>query len=553
MEAPDLNRAVQLHRAGQFAGAEAIYRLALQNQPNAAEIHYNLATALKSQRKLADALASFREALQLRPNFPECWNNFGNVLRELHQPSEAINAYQNAIGLRPEFAEAWNNLGLAKKDTAQLDEALACFRRTSELQPENPAPASNRLCTIHFHADYDPAMILLECQSWNARFAQTIPGIKSHENDLSPDRRLRIGYISPDFRQHAQALFTSPLLSNHDHQWFEIYCYSDVAIPDGVTARLRAHADVWREIAGVADAAVAEQIRQDRIDILIDLTQHMAGNRLLVMARKPAPVQVSWLGYPGTTGLSAIDYRLTDVNLDPVGKTDAFYSERSIRVPDSFWCYDPYGMSESDDVELPEPIIKHTEAFTFGCLNNFCKVTPCTLALWARVLLAVPHSQLILLAPPGPHRQRLVEQLGLKSSEFHRVEFVEFLSRPHYLQIYSRIDLCLDTLPYNGHTTSLDALWMGTPVLTQIGNTVVGRAGASLLRQIGLDDFVTETDEDFVRKAVGSAANREGYQELRRTHRQRMESSPLMNGPRFAENIEAIYRTMWQAHVAMRS
>ena len=366
--------------------------------------------------------------------------------------------------------------------------------------------------------------------------------IQPHSNDRSPDRRLRIGYVSPDFRDHAESFFTAPLLAAHDHQDFEIYCYSDVVQPDPVTTRLGSYADVWRGITGLSDDRVAELVRQDRIDILVDLTMHMARNRLLVFARKPAPVQACWLAYQGTTGLSTMDYRITDPHIDPPGLTDDCYAEESIRLPDAFWCYDPRdGGSEVGG--LPAHGSGH---ITFGCLNNFCKVNASVLRLWAQVLRAVERSRLLILSGEGSHRQHTVEVLESEGVPRDRVSFVGKVPRPRYLELHHGIDIGLDTFPYTGQTTSLDAFWMGVPIVTIVGETAVSRAGRSLLVNLGLPELIAETPEQFVSIAVGLARDLPRLSELRATLRDRLRSSPLMDAPRFARNMEAAYREMWR-------
>ncbi|MGD0390961.1 MAG: hypothetical protein ABSC42_18605, partial [Tepidisphaeraceae bacterium] len=352
----------------------------------------------------------------------------------------------------------------------------------------------------------------------------------------------RIGYVSPDFREHCQSFFTIPLLSNHDRKAFEIFCYADLRRPDAVTQRIRGYAQVWRSILGTTDEEAARKIREDRIDILVDLTMHMAKNRMLLFARKPAPVQAAWLAYPGTTGLSAMDYRLTDPYLNPPGLNDHFYSETSIRLPDSFWCYDPHA-TEPAVTSLPAQTNGYV---TFGCLNNFCKVNEPVLQLWAQVLKTIPRSRFMLLCPEGSHRQALLDLLQREGISPDRIELVAGRPRFQYLEFYHRIDVGLDSFPYNGHTTSLDSFWMGVPVVTLVGQTVVGRAGLSQLTNLGLPEFIAQTPERYVQIATDLAGDLRQLAELRRTLRARMQASPLMDAPRFARNIEAAYRQMWR-------
>jgi predicted O-linked N-acetylglucosamine transferase (SPINDLY family) len=355
------------------------------------------------------------------------------------------------------------------------------------------------------------------------------------------NRRFRVGYVSPDFRNHCQAFFTIPLLSHHDHSQFEIFCYADIVAPDSVTARLKSYTDHWRNIHGLSDAQAAELIRSDKIDVLVDLTMHMKRSHLLVFAHKPAPVQICWLAYPGTTGLTAIEYRLTDPHLDPPGLFDHYYSEESIRLPDTFWCYDPL-CSEPTVNDLPALTAGH---ITFGSLNNSCKLNHGTLELFVRILQIVDHSRLILFVGEGSHRDRMRKFLIEHGITADRLAFVPRQSRQRYLEQYHQIDIGLDTLPYNGHTTSLDAFWMGVPVATLVGNTVVGRAGLSQLTNLGLTDLIAHTPDQYLDIIMHLAADLPRLSHLRSTLRARMEQSPLMNAPLFTKNIESTYRTLF--------
>jgi predicted O-linked N-acetylglucosamine transferase (SPINDLY family) len=397
--------------------------------------------------------------------------------------------------------------------------------------------------SLLYHPDHDDEAVFQEARRWHERHAEPLArSHKPHENDPDPDRRLRVGYVSADFRDHPAAFIVTPLLSNHDRGRFEVYCYAGVTRPDRFTDRFRARADVWRSTVGLTDDRLAELIRGDRVDVLVDLTLHMAGSRLLTFARRPAPVQVTWFGYPGTTGLSAIDYRLTDPHLDPPGHSDAFYAERSVRLPDTFWCYDP---RTADGPEVNTLPALAGAPFTFGCLNNFCKVNAGALALWAAVLRAVPDARLLLLAPTGGARARVRAHLEREGISGERVAFFDRQPRAEYLRAYHQIDLGLDPLPYNGHTTSLDAAWMGVPTVTLVGRTVVGRAGLSLLNNLALPELAARSPDEYVAVAAGLAGALPQLASLRASLRDRMAASPLMDGPRFARGVEEAYRRMW--------
>jgi predicted O-linked N-acetylglucosamine transferase (SPINDLY family) len=536
-----------LQSQGKLDAAIAAYNDAIRLKPQFPDACNNLGSALREQGKLDEAVAAFSRAVELKQDYAEAHNNLGNALRDVGDLDRAVTTYSRAVELKSDCSEAFNNLGNVRKDQGLLDEALACYDRSMAENPRDPRPHSNRLYALHFHPSYDGRSILSEHLAWNHLHARPLQKkFQAHENDRSPDRRLRIGYVAPDFRDHCQSLFTVPLLSHHDHDRFEIFCYSGVVVPDGVTDRIKRCADVWRNIVGISDDAVVDLIRQDKIDILIDLTLHMSGNRLLVFARKPAPVQVTWLGYPSTTGLATIDYRFSDPYLDPPDVNpsvqDEFYTEQTLRLADTFWCYDPL-TSEPQVNGLPA---LGSGSITFGCLNNFCKVNENVLDLSATVLKAVPNSRLMLLAAEGSHRQRTRESLAKKQIDPARIEFVGYCRRRDYLDYYHRIDIGLDTFPYNGHTTSLDSYWMGVPVVTLVGQTAVGRAGLSQLSNLGLTELIARTPEQYAQIASQLAGDLPKLSELRAGLRERMSRSPLMDGPRFAGHIETAYRDIWQ-------
>jgi predicted O-linked N-acetylglucosamine transferase (SPINDLY family) len=545
--------AMQRFQAGDLAQAESLLRKIISIQPNA-ELVVNLGVVLDAMGKPRDAAEAYRQAIRLRPDLPEAHNNLGNAHIACGELDEAIASYEQALKIRPDYPQALSHLGNTLKDVGYIRPALDCYERAIQLQPQNAEFDSARLYALHFDPAQDSTSILRQHQSWNQRHALPLaPLQRPHENDRNQSRRLRIGYVSPYFRTHCLALYMIPLFGQCDREQFEIYFYSDMRKPDGVTQRLRPMPHVWRPIAGLPDAAVAQMIRADQIDILVDLTMHMAGGRPKLMALKPAPVQVAWFAYPCTTGISAIDYRLTDPHLDPPGAHDDWYSEKSLRLPDSFWCYDAFGMESDPAAKLPDPLpppAKRNGFITFGCLNNFCKINAPILDLWARVMQEVNGSRLRLLAPRGQARDRTWKRFAANGISPDRIEFVDFQPRKSYLAEFTKIDLCLDTLPYNGHTTSLDSFWMGVPVVTRVGETVVGRAGVSQLANLGLPELAGADDESFVKIAVELANDLPRLAELHGGLRDRMLASPLCDASKFARGIEATYRQMWNAYIS---
>jgi len=572
-----VNLGIALCRRRDFAAAEVVLRQALADDAESADAAFNLGNALAGLGNAREAGEWYRRAIELSPAHVDAWVNLGNMQRELGEFAAAGASYAAAIradgncvaalnnagcllrtlgrldeaedvlrqGLQrsPDNATLHDNLGSVLKDAGDLEAAIRCFRRSLELDPDNPVTHGNLAYALCFQArDCEP--VRTECARWaqrfGARWAQVVPSFRS---DRQPLRRLKVGYVSPDFREHCQSLFTIPLLRAHDHAAVEVFGYSSVLRPDQRTQHIATLTDHWREVRTLDDAALAELIRADEIDVLVDLTMHMAGGRLLTFARKPAPVQIAWLAYPGTTGLGAMDYRLTDPRLDPPG-CEQDYVERSIRLPDSFWCYDP--LTPPVDVG---PLPASTRGFvTFGCLNNPCKLSDATLRLWGAVMQSMPSARLMLLAPEGRHRTRLAARLERHGIGDERMDFVPHQDRARYLRCYQKIDLALDTLPYNGHTTSLDALWMGVPTITRVGDTCVGRGTLSQLTQVGLGDLAAGSDTGFVETAVALARDPARLATLRRELRGRLERSPLMDGGRFARHIEAAYRFAWERY-----
>jgi predicted O-linked N-acetylglucosamine transferase (SPINDLY family) len=541
------NLGIALADKGQLDEAIVAYRQAIALKPDYAEAYNNLGNALANNGQLDEAIAGYRQAIALKPNYAEAHSNLGIALADQRKLDEALAAYRQAIALKPNLAEAHNNLGYALKDMGQLDDAIAAHRHAIRIKPDYVKAHDNLVFTLQFHPGYDGAMIHEELRRWDQQHAEPLKKlIQSHSNNRDPQRRLRIGYVSPDLGQHAVGQSLLPLLREHDHRQMEIFCYSSIVRPDALTGQLRRHADVWRSIVGLSDFQAATLIRQDRIDILVDLSLHTAKNHLLVFAHKPAPVQVTYLGYCGSTGMDAMDYRLSDPYLDPSDSDLSFYSERTIRLPETYWCYRVAGPTP----EPSPPPVSMTEYITFGCLNNFAKASPPALDLWAEILRAVPSSRLIVHSHPGTHVDAVRRRFAGNGVSPDRLEFPTRQPWPQYIQTYGRIDIALDPFPWGGGITTCDALWMGVAMVTLLGRTAVGRGGASILTNLGLPELIAQTPQQYVQIAAGLASDLPRLAELRRTLRARMQSSPLMDAPRFARNVEAAYRQMWRAGCA---
>jgi len=531
--------------AGQGRREEAVaaYQRALELKPRYPEALNHLGVALHDLGRLEEAIAVIHRALELRPDYPEACNNLGNALRERGQMDQAIAGYRRALELKPDSPEALTNLGAALAGQGQLDDAIGAFRQALRTKPGHAAAHSNLVYALHFHPGHDARSISEERQRWNQRFGDPLkPFVPPRPTDCRPDRQLRVGYVSADFRDHPVGRQLLPLVARHDCARFEILCYSEAARPDWITERFRTLAGKWRNTIGISDARLAELVREDEVDILVDLAQHTAGNRLAMFARQPAPVQVSFAGYPGSTGLEAIKHRISDRFLETGGANEDASSKEHVHLIDSFWCFDPCGLEV--DVN-PLPALKN-HAVTFGSLGKTDKVNDPALKLWARALATAKDSRLVMWSPAGSHRERTLKTLRKEGVEASRVEFVEFRPRREYLQLYHRLDIVLDTFPYNGHNTSLDALWMGVPVVSLAGNTPVSRAGLSQLTNLGLPELVARSESEYIGVAESLARDLPRLAQLRSALRARMEASVLMDAPRFAQSVEAAYRSMWE-------
>jgi len=530
-----------------LAEAEAVLHRALELKPDFAEAHYNLGSALLENGKSEDAMTALKSAVDLKPDYAEAYANLGSALRNLNRLEEAVAAHSTALKLNPEFAEAHYNLGNALADQGRLEEAAIELKTALRLKPGYVKAHDNLLMVLNYDGHFSQEDIFAESRRWNDAHAALQNGHRPiYGNDRDPERALRVGYVSPDFRTHSVSYLLEPLIAAHDRSAFEIYCYSEVRRPDSTTTRYQALADVWRSTVGVADSAVADRIREDRIDILVDLAGHTDNNRLLVFAKAPAPVQVTWLGYPNTTGLSAVDYRLTDEVADPTGPADALYSERLVRLPNGFLCYAPME-GGPDTAKPPAQTAGHV---TFGSFNNLSKVTPEVVATWARILDQVPGSRLLMknrsLADEAA-RNRYLDMLLSHGIDSTRVElFAWFQSSSGHLDLYNRIDIALDTFPYNGTLTTLEALWMGVPVVALYGDRHSGRVSASILARLGLDSLFAETNDRYIERAVGLAQDEDRLSELRLSLRNRMQRSLLCDSRSFVRDVESEYRKMWR-------
>jgi protein O-GlcNAc transferase len=568
-----------LARRRQFEEAVACYRKALQINARSGEAHFRLGQVLGELDRLEEALTCYEAAVQLTPSNVEIYGHLTGTLVRLGRTEEAIARCRSAIATHPNSADLYLYLARALKGRQEnLDEAIRCCQRALTLDPENDEArhVMSYLClhqgnvedaiayceqTLSRRPDYETAYSVLffgllrqasstpqEILEAHRRFASAIeaPLVSSqrpHANNRDPERRLKIGYVSSDFRVHSVAWFMEPILANHDRAQVETYGYYSHADVDPVTERFRRYFDHWLPCKALSDDQLADRIRADRIDILVDLAGHTSGNRLCVFARRPAPVQVTYLGYPTTTGLSAMDYRFTTWDVDPEGG-DAWFTERLYRLPRTLWCYrSPFAPPGSVS---PPPAMLRGEV-SFGSMNHPSKISAETVALWAALLHSVPRSRLVMSAiPEGGARRLLYERFAARSIGPERLVLHPRLPVDQFRALSDQIDIALDPFPYNGTTTTCEALAMGIPVVTLIGKTSVSRCGYALLKSVGLLELCAEDESEYVRIAAALAGDLPRLDALRQGMPQRLDGSPLRDEAGMARDIERAYRTMWR-------
>ena len=545
--------AATLRKLRRFDEAAAVLRDLQAVDADNAETHAAHGALLRDQGEAAAAAQAFRRAIALDPGLAAAHHDLGALLLQDSALTEAIGSFETTLALEPGFAQAHNNLGTALTQQGRHAEAMAALERAVALAPDNPDAEAGLLFAAQYLPDVAPAELARRHVAWAARHMDRHARPSVHANPPVPTRRLRIGYVSPDFRRHAVGDFLMPLLQHHDRAQIEIVCYAEVAHPDHRTAAFQALADRWRSTIGRTDAQVAAEIREDAIDILVELSGHTANHRLGVLARQPAPVQVSWLGYPSTTGLATIDYRLTDAIADPAPEADALHRERLIRLPHGFLVYVP-PQPAPEVAPLPAATV---DGVTFGSFNNLAKLTDSGVAAWARILKAVPGSRLML---------KFHQLADAATAELVRARFTaagiaaeRVLLEPgigdwtRHMARYGAIDIGLDPFPYNGTTTTCEALWMGVPVITLLGERHAARVGASLLTRLGLTELIAADIDDYVAKASALAADTKRLAGLRAGLRPRFAASALGDPVQFARDVEAAYRDIWTAWCAAQA
>ncbi|HEY5291754.1 MAG TPA: tetratricopeptide repeat protein [Burkholderiales bacterium] len=541
-------QALEHHSGGKPAAAEALCREALALDRQHAQAWGLLAAISLDRNDLACALECYEQILSFSPDDAEHLVNAAEVSRRTGRLGRALELSQRALATRQSDSRAWRVRGKALEELGRTQEAQRCLRRGHELKPDNADIHSDLLFLLSATDYLPPEQLAGEYRRWGERHADPLTAASAaHTNLPDPDRALRIGYVSADFRSHPVARFTEPFLDRHDRRCWRVYCYSSCARPDAVSARLRGRADVWRDISSASDETAERLIREDCIDILVDLSGHTRGNRLSLFARRPAPVQITWFGFLGGSGMAAMDYRITDFHIDPVGVSDRCYRERLLRLPRAIACYQPQDEAPAVN-DLPALTRGH---ITFGSFNSFSKLSAETIRTWAELLRRLPRARLrVLGAPPGEGSDHVIEMFESEGIAAGRIDMLGRLQYQAYLEQYLQVDVALDAYPYNGGMTTADSLWMGVPVISRAGRSALSRFGASHLTNIGLASWIAASSADYIGIALRVAADLPALARLRAGLRDRMRTSPLADAGQFTADLEALYRDAWRAWCA---
>jgi protein O-GlcNAc transferase len=534
-----------LRGLGEMRAAEVAFQMAVLQKPDFAAAHCNLGHLFFSEGNIELAGIHLKRAVELDPQSAEAHNNLGNVLEQNADREGALRCYDAAIACKPDFAQAICNRACALLGLGRLGEAIEESQRAIALRPDDALLHSNLLFMLLNDSSLEAKTVFDAHLAFAARFEAPLrAGWAPHANAPDPDRRLRLGYMSADFRRHAVSHFIEPILAAHDRQGFEVFAYCSHPQVDEVTLRLKAMVEHWIPCHALSDEALAARVRADGIDILVDLSGHTAHNRLPVFARKPAPVQVTWIGYAGTTGLAAMDYRITDRHLDPPGIADAQHTEKLVRLPGGNVVFLP----PADAPPVNALPALSTGRVTLASLNNPRKISPAVIALWSRILAARPDARLLLgSATEESLREDMRSRFARCGVDPDRIAFEPWRPMAEFLALHHGIDLCLDPFPYNGGTTSCHALWMGVPFVTLAGDRTVSRCGAAILAQAGLEQFVAQDEDGYLERVLQVLADLPALDELRRSMRERILATPGNDAVELTRHLETAYRDMWRA------
>lgn len=534
-----------------FDMAIVFYELALHFNPHCAEACNNLGVIYKDRDNLDKAVECYQMALSIKPNFSQSLNNLGVVYTVQGKIDAAAGMIEKAIASNPSYAEAYNNLGVLYRDAGNINLAIEAYEKCLEIDPDSRNAGQNRLLAMNYINEGSDNKLFEAHREWGRRFMRLYQQYTSWDNPKVMERPLIIGYVSPDFFTHSVSYFIEAPLLYHDYIEYQVVVYSAVVKADAKTNKFKERVlnkgGLWRDIYGIDEKKVAKMVREDKVDILVELTGHTANNKLGALSCRPAPVQVTWIGYPNTSGLPSIDYRISDSFADPA-TTSQKQVEELVLLPECFLCYAP--SSEAGPV-CSTPAFSNG-FITFGSFNNLAKITPKVLKVWAKILCAVPNSRLIVKCKPfccDSIRQRFLSILEKQGVEPLRVDLLPLILLNHdHMQAYSLMDISLDTFPYAGTTTTCESLYMGVPCITLAGSVHAHNVGVSLLNNVGLAHLVAKTEDEYVGMAVKLASDVGALSDLRMSLREVMLKSSLCNGPKFTKQLETLYRRMWHRY-----
>ncbi len=519
----------------------------IKYKPDYPDSFFQLGNIFMAQNQFEKAIEQYMQVLKKRPDVFENLNNIGTAYYKLKKYDDAVFYYKKALAIQSDVEHILWAVAVCFAERGALDEAIGYYRRTLNISTKKTQIYSDLLLTMIYAESVTPEALAEEARKFGKNIAEPVQRKKSFANGKDPERKLRIGYVSPDYRDHPIPYFLEPLLKLHDRKNFEIFSYSNTSYDNPIMERMKKSADFWRDLRDLNSDAAYSLIYSDQIDILIDMAGHTAANSLMVFARKPAPVQVTWLGYPATTGMKAMDYRITDHYVEPVGMTEHLNAETLWRLPKIFCCYQGH---ENSPTVIDHPPFEDNGYITFGCFNNFMKVRDPVLAAWGRILKQVPNSRLLLEIPnlDDPKFCKTVEdRLKKQDVPMDRV-MLELRTRTNQFVLYNKIDIALDPFPCCGGTTSMDTLWMGVPLITLAGQSFVSRMGVTILTNAGLPELIAYTTEKYIELVVDLAQDRARLKKIRHNLRDRFSSSPAMDQKSFTQDMEEAYRGMWRKY-----
>lgn len=566
----------ELEAAGHLFRAHAVYEKALHKDPSAWIAHLRIGNLYHQLGHPEDAITHYEKAASVSPHSPEVWHNLGNTYQDLHQPDKAEEMYGRALTEAPDFVPSLCELGtlLYKNGAVQegiahlekalslkpsdpdslvalgqirarqgfVDDSIPLLRQALEIKPDDWPSYSSLLFFLFFSSRLSPAEVFQDYKNWNERFARKLaPKNISWPQSKDPNRRIRLGFVSPDFKEHPVTNYLESFIAKHDPALFDVFCYSSVGNEDDTTSRFKLQRVTWVDCKSLSDADLHQRIMKDQIDILVDLSGHMAGHRLLTFARRSAPIQITQIGYPASTGLDQMDFRITDHWMDPEGSAEAFHTEQLLRLPHCAFCYQPF--SQTPDPGFP-PMLENGKV-TFGSFNNFAKVSSEAATAWEKILNTIPDSRLVILIKGGESNRPDITR-KFPSIVPERIFLQNLLPRSAYLELHLQVDILLDSFPYSGGLTTFEALWMGVPGATLASEHSSGRHGVSIYQNLGLPEFIAQDVSEYIRINTELAQNPDRLSLLRSTLREKMTHSPLMDRNAYVKELETCYRTVWQ-------